>query len=132
MDTDVMIEMITQYGAMGIIIAVTLLIIKQMSNQMMKNNEKIMQYFMDSNTKTNESMTNSMITIVQCIQKNADTLVSSKHDILNSNVELLKEIKEIKIDRCLMDESLAQSIVLREKLEKLLKDNEEKIKDPEE
>lgn len=127
-----MIEMITQYGAMGIIIAVTLLIIKQMSNQMMKNNEKIMQYFMDSNTKTNESMTNSMITIVQCIQKNADTLVSSKHDILNSNVELLKEIKEIKIDRCLMDESLAQSIVLREKLEKLLKDNEEKIKDPEE
>ena len=119
MDLEVL-EVMAQYGAIGIIGAIFVISLKKMMAQMMDMNTKIFQYFMDSNAKANESMQNSMLTIIQTIQKNTDTILNSKHEMLDSNTELLKEIKRVQIERAILDEALHEDDVLRESMHRFL------------
>lgn len=119
MDLEVL-EVMAQYGAIGIIGAIFVISLKKMMAQMMDMNTKIFQYFMDSNAKANESMQNSMLTIIQTIQKNTDTILNSKHEMLDSNTELLKEIKRVQIERAILDEALHEDDVLRERMHRFL------------
>lgn len=120
MDLEVL-EVMAQYGAIGIIGAIFVISLKKMMAQMMDMNTKIFQYFMDSNAKANESMQNSMLTIIQTIQKNTDTILNSKHEMLDSHTELLKEIKRVQIERAILDEALHEDDVLRKRIHELLK-----------
>lgn len=119
MDLEVL-EVMAQYGAIGIIGAIFVISLKKMMAQMMDMNTKIFQYFMDSNAKANESMQNSMLTIIQTIQKNTDTILNSKHEMLDSNTELLKEIKRVQIERAILDEALHEDDVLRKRMHAFL------------
>lgn len=124
------LEVVAQYGALGVIGLIFVFALKKMMAQMMDMNTKIFQYFMDANTKANESMQNSMLTIIQTIQKNTDTILNSKHEMLNSHTELLKEIKRVQIDRSILDEALHQDDVLRRRMHEFIEDeNDDDLKE---
>ena len=114
------LEVVAQYGALGVIGLIFVFALKKMMEQMMEMNSKIFQYFMEANNKANESMQNSMLTIIQTIQKNTDTILTSKHEMLDSHTELLKEIKRVEIERSILDEALHEDDVLRKRMHKLL------------
>lgn len=121
MDThNIIVEMIIQYGALGLIGAIFIVSLRKMMDKMLDMNTQIFEYFMSSNEKTNESIKNSINSIVQINQKNNDNILNAKHEILKSNIELMKEIQRIQIDRGILNEALSEQITMREEINKIL------------
>ena len=121
MDThNIIVEMIIQYGALGLIGAIFIVSLRKMMDKMLDMNTQIFEYFMSSNEKTNESIKNSINSIVQINQKNNDNILNAKHEILKSNNDLMKELQRIQIDRSILNEALSEQITMREEINKIL------------
>lgn len=121
------IEIFAQYGVLGIIALIFIVSLRKLMNNMIEMNTHIFEYFMNSNEKTNESLKNSMNSIVQIIQKNTDNILDVKHAILKEVNNLNREIQRIEIDKSLLNEILSEQITYRHEINKIL-DNREKEK----
>lgn len=117
---NIIVEMIIQYGALGLIGAIFIVSLRKMMDKMLDMNTQIFEYFMSSNEKTNESIKNSINSIVQINQKNNDNILNAKHEILKSNNDLMKELQRIQIDRSILNEALSEQITMREEINKIL------------
>ena len=121
------IEVFAQYGVLGIVALIFIVSLRKLMNNMIEMNTHIFEYFMNSNEKTNESLKNSMNSIVQIIQKNTDNILDVKHAILKEVNNLNKEIQRIEIDKSLLNEILSEQITYRHEINKIL-DNRQKEK----
>lgn len=121
------IEVFAQYGVLGIVALIFIVSLRKLMNNMIEMNRHIFEYFMNSNERTNESLKNSMNSIVQIIQKNTDNILDSKHEILKEINNLNKEIQRVEIDKSLLNEILSEQITYRREINKIL-DNREKEK----
>lgn len=118
------IDIFAQYGVLGIIALIFIISLRKLMNNMIEMNTHIFEYFMNSNEKTNESLKNSMNSIVQIIQKNTDNILDSKHAILKEVNDMQKEIKKSEIDKSLLNELLSEQINYRHGINKILNDYE--------
>lgn len=127
-DSAMVVEAFIQYGALGIIALIFIVSLRKLMNNMIEMNTHIFEYFMNSNEKTNESLKNSMNSIVQIIQKNTDNILDSKHAILKEINNLDREIQRVEIDKSLLNEILSEQITYRHEINKIL-NNREKEKE---
>lgn len=123
-DALAVIDIFAQYGVLGIIALIFIVSLRKLMNNMIEMNTHIFEYFMNSNEKTNESLKNSMNSIVQIIQKNTDNILDSKHAILKELSDMEKEIKRSEIDKSLLNELLSEQINYRHEINKILNDYE--------
>lgn len=135
-DASLLVNAVANYGPIVIFGVIFVMALKKTLGQMLDMNSKIFQYFMDSNSKANDNMQNSLITITQSAQKNADIVLQTKHEILRGELEVLREMERIKMDIALMNEALAERDRLRKEINKLIDDRkvreEERKKENEE
>lgn len=123
-DAAILLNAVANYGPIVIFGVIFVMTLRKTLNQMIDMNAKISQYFMESNSKANENMQNSLITISQSVQKNTDTVLQAKHDILKGELEVLREIERVKIDKAILDEALSERSILRKEINDLLDDRE--------
>ena len=123
-DALAVIDIFAQYGVLGIIALIFIVSLRKLMNNMIEMNTHIFEYFMSSNEKTNESLKNSMNSIVQIIQKNTDNILDSKHAILKEVNDMQKEIKKSEVDKSLLNELLSEQINYRYEVNKILNDYE--------
>lgn len=123
-DALAVIDIFAQYGVLGIIALIFIVSLRKLMNNMIEMNTHIFEYFMNSNEKTNESLKNSMNSIVQIIQKNTDNILDSKHAILKEVNDMQKEIKKSEVDKSLLNELLSEQINYRYEVNKILNDYE--------
>lgn len=131
-DAAVLLNAVANYGPIVIFGIIFVMALRRTLNQMIDMNSKIFQYFMESNSKANENMQNSLITITQSVQKNTDTVLQAKHDILKGELEVLREIERVKIDNAIMNEALSERDRLRKEINDLIEDRDLRKKENEE
>lgn len=109
----VTIEMVLQYGALGLICVVFICSFSKQIKQMMEIESKIFEYFMKSNSESYESIKNSIASLVQLSNKTNENIINLKRELTDMDLALLEQMKRIKIDESILESAMEREIKIR-------------------
>jgi hypothetical protein len=109
----VTLEMVLQYGALGLICVVFICSFSKQIQQMMEMESKIFEYFMKSNSESYESIKNSIISLVQLSNKTNENIINLKRELVDMDLALLEQMKRIKIDEKILESAIEREIKIR-------------------
>jgi hypothetical protein len=109
----VTIEMVLQYGALGLICVVFICSFSKQIKQMMEIESKIFEYFMKSNSESYESIKNSIASLVQLSNKTNENIINLKRELVDMDLALLEQMKRIKIDEKILESAIEREIKIR-------------------